>query len=64
MSAPTVSRRSPTPPSTPPVGALDSGRSSATPETTRRRPWLTILVAIAVLAAVLASVARGVYRDG
>lgn len=64
MTASTASRRSPAPPSAPPVGALDSGRSAATPGTTRRRPWLTVLVAIAVLAAVLASVARGFYRDG
>lgn len=30
----------------------------------RRRPWMTVLVVLAVLAAVLASVARGLYRDG
>ncbi|GAA1485831.1 DUF4350 domain-containing protein [Brachybacterium fresconis] len=34
------------------------------PAAERRRPWLVILVTLAVLAAVLASVARGFYRDG
>jgi hypothetical protein len=30
----------------------------------RRRPWLAVAIAVAVLAAVLLSVARGLYRDG
>ncbi|APX32437.1 hypothetical protein BH708_06550 [Brachybacterium sp. P6-10-X1] len=34
------------------------------PAAERRRPWLVILVTLAVLAAVLASIARGFYRDG
>lgn len=29
-----------------------------------RRPWVTVLVVLAVLAAILASIARGFYRDG
>lgn len=30
----------------------------------RRRPWLTVLIVLAMLAAILASIARGYYRDG
>ncbi|GAA1489925.1 DUF4350 domain-containing protein [Brachybacterium sacelli] len=47
------------------TGARD-GRATAsgTPTEDRRRPWLVVLVTLAVLAAVLASIARGFYRDG
>jgi hypothetical protein len=38
--------------------------SSAAAAPERRRPWLVTLIVIAMLAAVLASVARGLYRDG
>ncbi|MGO1390578.1 DUF4350 domain-containing protein [Brachybacterium alimentarium] len=38
--------------------------AGSSPQTEQRRPWLTVLVVLAVLGAVLASVARGYYRDG
>ena len=48
------SSRSPLPsPGTPPQDAEG-----------RRRRWLAVAIAVAVLAAVLLSVARGLYRDG
>lgn len=64
MSATTASRPGPTPHTPAPAGGRSSRRPAAEPGTSGRRPWLTVLVVLAVLAAVLASVARGFYRDG
>lgn len=52
--APSASRPEPSP----------QTASSAAPGSERRHPWLITLLVLAMLAAVLASVARGFYRDG
>ncbi|MFC7376312.1 DUF4350 domain-containing protein [Brachybacterium sp. GCM10030267] len=41
-----------------------SSPAAPRPEAGRRRPWLIVLVTLAVVAAVVASIARGIYRDG
>jgi hypothetical protein len=45
--------------------AAGTGSSPAAgPGTERRRPWLVLAIVLAMIAALLVSVARGIYRDG
>ena len=54
-----VSTATPAPPAD---GSARAPRQQA--GSSRRRPWLTILIVLAMLAAIVASIARGYYRDG
>ena len=49
-------------PAPPTDGSARAPRQQA--GSSRRRPWLTILIVLAMLAAIVASIARGYYRDG
>ena len=62
--SPAAPPRRAVPSATAPAAANGTPPPPDAPAAERRRPWLVILVTLAVLAAVLASIARGFYRDG
>jgi len=64
--APAPAPTHPVRPEAPPrTGARATGAAAAPRDAEqRRRPWLVVAVVLAVIAAVLVSVARGLYRDG
>ena len=48
----------------PPAGGTTRPVGHPQAQSARKRPWLTVLIVLAMLAAILASIARGYYRDG
>lgn len=46
------------------AGGARSASSKGAPQEGRRQPWLIVLIVLAMIAAILASVLRGFYQDG